>query len=636
MDETYDLFVSYAWADRARVGPLVAALRDCELRVFVDDSAIDDFERITTTITQGLAQSKALLAYYSAVYPTRRACQWELTAAYLAALRDGDPAKRIFVVNPESTADHLYPGELRDARFGHAPAANDSAALAELARIVAARMAPLLGPLSEVAPLVPARWLPTQGLGATRFVDRLPDMWRIHSMLHPAVTQLTEVCTGPAVMQVRGIGGVGKSLLVEEYALRFGAAYPGGVFWLRAYGSHEDGQASTVQELVAEHDRQVRVIAARLGLPVAGRSPDEVIGALAGKLGRQGKPCLWVVDDLPDGLNAPQVQELLAPHPVACTLFTTRSHHYEGLAKVLDLDVLPAEDAFALLAKHQIPQTYQDRTAAEQLVADLGYHALAVDVAGAALRAQAGPGSFAKFRAALQKPSQDELELAGKLTGALPVGHQPSIAATLKRSITRLSSEGTDVLRLATVVATAPLPLTLIAAVFQKADNLEDPAARHKATSGVAHAKNLSLASPTGLSGGADTAGEPGAEGGWLVHTLVARTMQYSDQEPARTAALRQAAVAVLSEELKVIVDPSAHTSLREIIPHARELARAANTGAEVQLLGLVARYEYERGQFRSAEVLYRQQLDFHRRLASLYHGKTIIDLAAIKNQGRG
>ena len=36
-----------------------------------------------------------------------------------------------------------------------------------------------------------------------------------------------------------GLGGVGKSLLAEEYALHFGAAYPGGVFWLRAYGNDD-------------------------------------------------------------------------------------------------------------------------------------------------------------------------------------------------------------------------------------------------------------------------------------------------------------------------------------------------------------------------------------------------------------
>jgi hypothetical protein len=85
--------------------------------VFVDDPQIDDFARITTTITSSLAASRVMLAYYSAAYPTRRACQWELTAAYLAASRDGDPARRILVVNPEPTPDHLYPGELRDALF---------------------------------------------------------------------------------------------------------------------------------------------------------------------------------------------------------------------------------------------------------------------------------------------------------------------------------------------------------------------------------------------------------------------------------------------------------------------------------------------------------------------------------------
>ena len=34
-------------------------------------------------------------------------------------------------------------------------------------------------------------------------------------------------------------GGNGKTLLAREYAIRFGAAYGGGVFWLNAYGNHD-------------------------------------------------------------------------------------------------------------------------------------------------------------------------------------------------------------------------------------------------------------------------------------------------------------------------------------------------------------------------------------------------------------
>src|SRR5512132_3947797 len=115
VEPSYDVFVSYPWADRAAVPPLAQALRDHGLRVFVDNPEIEDFTRITTTITHSLAASRVLLAYYSKQYPTRRACQWELTAAYLAAQRAGDPSRRILVLNPEPGLDHLHPGELRDA-----------------------------------------------------------------------------------------------------------------------------------------------------------------------------------------------------------------------------------------------------------------------------------------------------------------------------------------------------------------------------------------------------------------------------------------------------------------------------------------------------------------------------------------
>jgi hypothetical protein len=55
-----------------------------------------------------------------------------------------------------------------------------------------------------------------------------------------------------AVAQLRGLGGVGKSLLAEEYALRFGGAYPGGVFWLRGLGEGEGGLDAGKRE--AERD----------------------------------------------------------------------------------------------------------------------------------------------------------------------------------------------------------------------------------------------------------------------------------------------------------------------------------------------------------------------------------------------
>jgi hypothetical protein len=54
------------------------------------------------------------------------------------------------------------------------------------------------------------------GLGSTRFVGRLPELWRLHAELHPETTRLTVGRAGPAVALVRGLGGVGKTLLAEE------------------------------------------------------------------------------------------------------------------------------------------------------------------------------------------------------------------------------------------------------------------------------------------------------------------------------------------------------------------------------------------------------------------------------------
>ncbi len=121
MPATYDVFLSHAWADGERPQQLADALTKAGLRLWFDAAEINDFASITHAVTEGLAKSKALLAYYCKTYPLRRACQWELTAAFLAAQTEGDPRRRVLVINPESGADHIHPIELRDAKFRNAP-----------------------------------------------------------------------------------------------------------------------------------------------------------------------------------------------------------------------------------------------------------------------------------------------------------------------------------------------------------------------------------------------------------------------------------------------------------------------------------------------------------------------------------
>ena len=631
MDRGYDVFVSYSWADRAAVQPLAQALRERGLRVFVDDPE-SDFQRITTTITQSLATSCVLLAYYSAAYPTRRACQWELTAAYLTASRQGDPARRILVVNPEREAEHLYPAELRDALFRAAPDPEDAEAAADLAETVACHVNTLTGAFGAIGPLVPPRWVPAQGVGSTRFVGRVVEMWKIHSALHPEATAVTVGRASPGIVQLRGLGGIGKSLLAEEYALRFGPAYPGGVFWLRAYGSRDQDDL-TAEEFEARRHDEFRQVAQGLGLGVAGRDPGELAGLLAAAIQERGQSCLWVVDDLPTGLSGAQIRRWFAPHPLARTLVTTRSQTYGAFAMAVEVDVLSRDEAYELLTARRPPLGGEEEEAARGIARELGYHALAVDVAGAALRNQEGLISYAEFHTRLGEPDEDELELISELADALPNGHESSIARTLLRSIDQLDEPGRDVLRLTAVLGAAPVPARLIAEILARADDGLDHSDMsqqagdgqqtaspwHKSSAwrtglGLNQAASLSLVAKTSQ----DQAGV------WSVHALVARTVRFREREPARLAALRTAAIAVLTDRLAQVVDPRAHAALRDVVVHARELTRHASDLPEIGLLAWVARYDYERGSFTSARILDEQVLNVRHRLLGEDHPDTL------------
>ena len=114
----YDVFFSYPHKDSEKVMPILEALQARGLKVWIDTNEIRDFAGITRSIVDGLARSRVLMAYYSLNYAHSRACQWELTAGFLADQRKGDPRKRVLVINPEEMAEHIHPVELRDELEG--------------------------------------------------------------------------------------------------------------------------------------------------------------------------------------------------------------------------------------------------------------------------------------------------------------------------------------------------------------------------------------------------------------------------------------------------------------------------------------------------------------------------------------
>ncbi len=611
----FDVFLSYARADRERVIVLRDALtKDQGLEVWLDETGVETFESIRAAIENGLAFSRALVAFYSQKYPARPACQWELTAAFLAAQRAGvNPRHRVLVVNPEQGPNHIQPVELRDALYADAPSPGDPAGHRVLAEQIAKHVRNLEGVLGDLGVSVRPSWWGRRPVGAARFVGRVSDLWKVHSALVVGDVGLITGAGGDPAVKVVGMGGIGKSLLAQEYALRFGGAYPGGVFWLHAHGHDNTSEIFTPEtgnvEREAERDTQLLDFARQLDIDVSGFTPEQVPGALARFLDDKAKAFLWIVDDLPGGLqdDAGALDRWLAPGRFGRSLLTTRSHAYEALGTQIDLGVLTAEEGLELLAKHRVPDGPGEEEQARGLVEDLGRHALALDVAGAALRAEKGVRSYADYRTALANPDRDELEFAAELVGELPGGHEASIAATLRRSIRGLDDRGLDFLRLASVLAPEPIPANLVVEVFAR---MEEAEAHDRAVKGMHEAHVASLA-------------ETMDDGARLVHTLVSRTIRHLDSSPKRTTKITQAAIAVLTHWLEArAADKVSADSVT--LAHARQVAGVPRDEHHAVLLSAIAAHDYLRGDYPSARHAQEQTLEVFRRVLGPEHPDTL------------
>jgi len=266
-----------------------------------------------------------------------------------------------------------------------------------------------------------------------------------------------------------------------------------------------------------------------------------------------------------------------------------------------------------LLTSWRKPAGEEEEGAARQLIGDLGRHALALDVTGAALHASEGLQSFAEFRKDLASPTWDELELAAELKGVLPNGHEKSIASTLIRSIERLGPEGWDFLRLASVLAVDSIPAFLISSVFSEVDGLDESEGRRRAVKALDDVENLSLAERV--------EDEPGARS---VHTLISRTVRFHDSQLERTDQLETAAIKMLTNKLSRANDPWIHDELRLAVTHARELVSRSDDIQAADLIGWVARFDHVRGAYGSTENLLRRQCELRRTLLGAEHPDTL------------
>ncbi|MCT7351275.1 toll/interleukin-1 receptor domain-containing protein [Streptomyces sp. 15-116A] len=566
----WDVFISYSRADADKVSALVSALQARDLRVFVDDTAVDDFASITATITEALAHSRILLALYSADYPQRRACQWELTYAYLTGQREGDPRRRTLVLNPEPASDHVHPVELRDAR--HWPWPTTPEGLDRLAARVADHVGTVTTFMGDAAdtPVVP--WLPAPArTGSFRFTGRLPEQWRLHTALHRHRAPLVAQTGGGRGAQLRGMPGLGKSLLAQEYALHFSSAFPGGVFWFDLHPY--EGQPAEAMRSYAE---QVSTVLAALRVTASTPSLPGLLSHLAVALGERNLPCLWVVDGVPDGLTADQLALLRGPHLLTATLITTRSLRYTAFAECLDMAPLSDADGYHLLTSRRVPDDELEHAAALALVRDVGGHPEALDL----LADLAATGSFVDVRNRLHAHGPDVLATRRPVPGTSAPARRPLATALLPRPLSG-ADPADDVLRLLALACPAPLSQTALENVLSSIGPY-DPWDVGALVSEAVEA----------LRGSGALRHEPLRDRSWTVHPLLARAVQRHDTNVARQEDLRRVLLHALIPDISPQVsvpDRPATTS-----PVNAGLASAASVGTRPSPLERAAAFDLQ------------------------------------------
>jgi hypothetical protein len=387
------------------------------------------------------------------------------------------------------------------------------------------------------------------------------------------------------------MGGIGKTLLVEEYALKFGAAYPGGIYWLKAHGSFNPCNPDIALFKEVCKEQFLKILYAQGETPPLD-TPFEYIRATVGRIiEKNGNRCLWVVDDLPFGLagHFDLVKTWFAPTPLATTLVTTRSREYNAIGKELPLDTLNEREALELFKGHGIDLTSQ-MDAALALIGCLGGHAMALDIAGAVIAGY--DGDIVTYVEELDQDMQLLMDVPSDLIKALPSGHGCSIITTYTHSLLKLGWQSRDYLRLAANLSPAAIPNPFAEQIFSIVDALEKQRARKFTRLAIAGCDKLSLTKEIGNSRQVHA-----------VTSVVVQHLGWSLDE--RGIKIRNAVVKVLTDIVQSDMNFEETSQKTLELEHARHLTTTISGKNELALLNRLSALDYDRGFYSSVKRNY-------------------------------
>lgn len=433
----YDVFLSSTRRNPTGPSEIKNALEHRGLTVFRDDR-IEEFDGITDGIAEALAGSAVLLAYYSKEFPEQYACQWELTAAFLAGQREGDPLRRVLVVNPDAPqCDHIAPVELSDARFFGPISTTDD--LDRLAALVRTKVDATVGPIGTLRSGTLLRTVDRK----FGFTGRYPQMWAVHSHLHAPDFPMVHEPVSQGVAVVRGLPGMGKSSLVQQYAHLFQDAYPSGVVQT---GPFDDARReSDPSQVLAQFNKELQEFARhRLGMRFGSISLTDLRLRVADQLTRAGDKLLVIVDDLPGSIDEEAFGQLLIPSPLVRTVITTRTGAWSWHPPTVVLGGLTVDEANNVLQARRPAGHGLNRVLVTELVDRCGGHPQILQSIARQMRNHRGVPTAEAINGYFARAGQ-------------------SVTEAMSADIALVSPEARRVLDIAAVLAPAPFPPSVVA-----------------------------------------------------------------------------------------------------------------------------------------------------------------------------
>jgi hypothetical protein len=438
----WDFFVSYTQADRSWAEWIAWELEESGHRVLVQAWDFLPGTNWVQGMQLGVTRAARMIAVLSRAYLSSVYGQAEWQAVW-----GTDPSgagRKLLTVRVE---DCDRPGLLGTVvgidLFGVTEAKTRARLRAMVARAAAGRAKP-----GEKPPFPPAqRAIPHEA----RFPGAIPQVWNVPAH-NPhftgrgfALTALAQELAAAGTMtvtSVRGMGGVGKTQLANEYAHRHATNYDL-VWWI----------AAEEPALIAD---QFARLATAMGLEPS-QDADTVRLEVHQRL-RDVPGWLLIFDnaDTVDDIRGWLPPTLLAPGVPGHVLVTTRRDGFTALGRVYDLDVVDEAEAVQIM-RARVPQIGDQ--AARQIAEELGRLPLALEQASAYITRS-------------QLPPDDYLQLlrtrAQQLYGRGRVASREDTVATLwTLSFDRVGQEEPAALQLLAIcahLAPVPIPLDLFTA----------------------------------------------------------------------------------------------------------------------------------------------------------------------------